>query len=164
MAYERKLAGAATIAALLSVSAAHAQTIVGNVWPVGSVLTAIGTTETFPSSCSITGGPASLTTGTDSFMSLSLVYAPPTVKYGYPTFYFGSAAHLVFNTARSGVVEFDNYYVGLIIPPPPKPKAPIVRFYKYTSVVSANPPTLNVSFDLTVGDCTVPVTGIFHQP
>jgi len=23
---------------------------------------------------------------------------------------------------------------------------------------------LNVSFDLTVGDCTVPVTGIFHQP
>jgi len=164
MLSKRNLAGATMMAALLPVASAHAQTVLGNVWPVGTVLAAMGTAQTFPSTCSITRGPASLTTGTDSFISLSLVYAPPYVKYGYPTFYFGSAAHLVFNTARSGVVEFDNYYVGLIIPPPPTPKAPVVRFSKYTSVVTANPPTLNVSFDLTVGDCTVPVTGIFHQP
>jgi hypothetical protein len=164
MASRRKLAGAAAIAALLPVATVHAQTVVSNVWPVGSILAAMGTAETYPSTCSVSGGPASLTTGTDSFISLSVVYTPPYVKYSYPTFFFGSAAHLVFNTARSGVVEFDNYYVGLVIPPPPTPKAPVVRFSKYTSVVTANPPTLKVSFDLTVGDCAVSVTGIFHQP
>jgi len=116
------------------------------------------------SSCQIIGGPASLTTGKDNFISLSLVYAPPYVEFGYPTFYFGSAAQLVFNTATTGRVDFDTYVVSLRIPPPPKPKAPVVRFSDYEAVATANPPTLKVSFLLAVGDCTVPVSGIFHQP
>jgi len=155
---------AATIAALLPLAAAHAQTVVANVWPVGTVSGAMGTAQSTFSSCQIIGGPASLTTGKDNFISLSLVYAPPYVEFGYPTFYFGSAAQLVFNTATTGRVDFDTYVVSLRIPPPPKPKAPVVRFSDYEAVATANPPTLKVSFLLAVDECTVPVSGIFHQP
>lgn len=157
-------ATAATIASLLPAAPAAAQTIIGNVWPVGSVSGAMGTAQSTFSSCQITGGPAALTTGTDSFINLSLVYVPPDASYGCPIFFFGSAAQLVFNTARSGRVDFDTYYVGLRIPPPPKPKAPVVRFSECAAVATVNPTTLKVSFLLTVGDCTVPVSGIFHQP
>jgi hypothetical protein len=167
MPLPRHSAAAALLAAMSwPAGAARAQATAANLWPIGTSIGGTAVSANSASRCQVNGGPTALTTGQQVFIALQASYLPPNANpiTFYPTFYFGSGAHLIFRTATAGKVVFDTYNTQLQIPQPPKPPEQATSFSDYSAVRTALPPTLKVQFLLTLGDCSVMEQAIFHQP